>query len=439
MFRCKFVFVCALLVCLAGAAVAQSLEDTTSVSLTVEKGFPLQVILTEKLRFREHESVRAKVIEPVYAFDREVIPSGTEIEGTITGFQKAGKWKRISTMLAGDFTPSREPEITFHTLVFADGNRIPIETSVFAGIEKIVGSNNQHGSDLKNSLTSTIKKPGKEQLKSWLWGMAPYHPQFLPLGTRLNAVLSTPLDFGEAVFEKGALAEIGSEPPPNSIVSVRLVTPLDSRAAKPGASVEALLTRPLFSEDHKLIFPVGATLHGQVTEASPARTFHRHGQLAFTFTTIAPPVLWMSETFHPQSVEASLVSIQVTHDMKDLRINENNAARIVESKKRFIGPAWSFIKAGRSVNASEDSFGTALLGAYRGKFLKQVIGTGRESSFGLPASITGSMIPPVGIGLGFYGAARSVYSNFLGRGRDINLPDNTPMEIRLEKQPEVTR
>src|SRR5262249_44823977 len=159
-----------------------------------------------------------------------------------------------------------------------------------------------------------------------------------------------------------------------------------------------------------------------------------HGQLAFTLTAIAPPDSWTSALSHSQEIETSLVSIQVNHEMKDLRIKERNTTGIVESKKRFIAPAWSFIRAERSLNHSADAFGTALLGAYRSKFRKQVPGAG-GSGFGLPASISGARFPPVGIGFGFYGAARSAYSNFLGRGRDINLPDNTAMQLRLEKRP----
>src|SRR4030095_15677773 len=106
--------------------------------------------------------------------------------------------------------------------------------------------------------------------------------------------------------------------------------------------------------------------------------------------------------------------------------------------KRFIAPAWAFVKAERSLNATNDSFEQALLGAYRGKFLKQFAG-GSESGFGLPGSISGAMIHPVGIGLGFFGAARAAYSNFLGRGRDVVLSDNTAMEIRLDKQPQPIR
>ena len=41
------------------------------------------------------------------------------------------------------------------------------------------------------------------------------------------------------------------------------------------------------------------------------------------------------------------------------------------------------------------------------------------------------MIPPVGIGLGMFGAARAVYSNFIRRGQDITLPADTRVQIDL--------
>src|ERR1700756_4755114 len=100
------------------------------VSLSVDKGFPLEVVLTEKLGSKLNEPVRGKIVDSVYAFDREVIPSGTEVLGKVTALRPVGKWKRLSSMLAGDFTPLHNPEITFDTLVLAGGKRIPIKTSV---------------------------------------------------------------------------------------------------------------------------------------------------------------------------------------------------------------------------------------------------------------------------------------------------------------------
>src|SRR5262245_5723052 len=88
MFARKLVISRALLICLANPLHAQSLSNLTTVPLIVDQGFPLQITLTQKLRFRENEPMHATIVEPVYAFDREVIPSGTEVIGKITGFEK---------------------------------------------------------------------------------------------------------------------------------------------------------------------------------------------------------------------------------------------------------------------------------------------------------------------------------------------------------------
>jgi len=61
---------------LAGAvsifAVAGSAQDDASgprnQALTVQSGRPLRLIMTERLRFKLNQPVRAKVTEPVYAF-----------------------------------------------------------------------------------------------------------------------------------------------------------------------------------------------------------------------------------------------------------------------------------------------------------------------------------------------------------------------------------
>src|SRR5262245_53712258 len=116
-----------LIVCLAGAAHGQMLPF---VPLTVEKGFPLEVVLTQKLRFKLNEPVRGKIADSVFAFDRVVIPDGSEILGKITGFDQGGTWKRVFSALKGDFTPARSPRISFDTLVLPDGTPIPIKTDV---------------------------------------------------------------------------------------------------------------------------------------------------------------------------------------------------------------------------------------------------------------------------------------------------------------------
>jgi hypothetical protein len=266
--------------------------------------------------------------------------------------------------------------------------------------------------------------------------MSPYRPQHLPAGLPVNVELLAPLDFGMASFNEHAFAQIGAEPPDSSSIAARMMTPLNSQTAVIGAPVEALTTRPIFASDQRLIFPVGSRLSGTITEVDRARARRHNGRLAFTFSSITPPDIWISNATEPQPIDGNLAGIEVSRGMKGLRLDGEGAARIVESKKRFIAPVWAFIKAERSLGNTPDPFGTAVAGAYRGKFLREVSGAGVGSGFGLPASISGAMVPPLGIGFSFYGAARSIYATFLKRGRDIDIPVNTVMEIQLEKRPQ---
>jgi hypothetical protein len=429
----KCLAVSVLLVCLSGIAFGQSFSNTAVVPLTVEAGTPLHVVIEGKVRFKESEPVTGRLVEPVYAFDREVIPSGAQVTGRIAGFRKGSKWKRLSRWLAGDFTPVRDPYIEFDMLVLSGGEQIPISTFAAPGSAWVVrsASETDHTSpkDADKAWALTEKVSAGEKFKNFLWGLAPYRPQSIPSGSRVAATLIEPLDFGVAVLAAHRLEDIGLQPVPGTIASVRLLTGLSSRAARPGMSVEAELTRPLFSSDQQLIFPVGSRLIGEVLDADPARSLHRHGRLEFVFKEIEPPVFFAPAAATGQDIEGNLVSIEVEHAMRNLRIGEDGEARISESRKRFIGPAWAFIGAGRSISSHADSFDKALLGAYQSKAIKGI--SGGESRFGITGSITGAMVPAVGVGLGFYGAARAVYSNFLGKGQDIVIPPNTMMEIRL--------
>src|ERR1700693_6335020 len=99
----KTMFVLAFVILVAELAGAQ----TTVMPLMVGQGFPLRVAVSEKVRYRLNEPVKAQLAEPVFSFDREVIPSGTEVAGHVTGFQRPRKWRRVFALLNGNFTPLR--------------------------------------------------------------------------------------------------------------------------------------------------------------------------------------------------------------------------------------------------------------------------------------------------------------------------------------------
>lgn len=446
MFRCLSIV--ALLVGFTGAAYAQPAIAIppirfSIVPLTVEKGFPLHIVLTDKLRLKLNEPVHGRIIDPVYAFDREVIPPGTEVLGKVTGFRHGGKWKRVSSILGGDFTPQRDPRISFDTLVFADGTRMPIETSVDRGTDTLVrfaGDATDLGlksplpeSGQVRAFTDGAKQPGKELLKGMLWNMAPYHPQSAPAGIRYKATLVEPLELGAAVLGTGSLDEIGAEPPASSIIYARLETPLNSRTTKAGAEVIALLTRPLYGRDGLLIFPVGSRLSGDVVHVRRAGALQHAGELAFNFTKIEPPNSIVLANWPSQNVQARLVGVEVTQDLNRIRINSEGAASIAQSKARFLAPALALVSLSGGFNNGSESFSQALVGAYSGSLIKRLL-VG-NAGFGLPAGVAGRMIPPIGIGLGLYSVGHSVLFNLLVHGPEIDFPRDTPLEIRLDAAP----
>src|SRR6202035_2767566 len=126
-------------------------------------------------------------------------------------------------------------------------------------------------------IADIVRGPNKkEKLIDLMWSKLPYHPQYVRRGTRFDAPLRDPLQSG---FEPvGDLAQLGSQPLPDSVVHARLLTALNSASAKQGQTVEVMLSAPLFSADHKLLLPEGTQLTGTVVMAKKARSFHRAGQ-----------------------------------------------------------------------------------------------------------------------------------------------------------------
>jgi hypothetical protein len=56
-------------------------EESPRISLSVPSGAPLRLYLTKRVSKRAGAPVEAKLLESVFAFDREVIPAGTVAQG----------------------------------------------------------------------------------------------------------------------------------------------------------------------------------------------------------------------------------------------------------------------------------------------------------------------------------------------------------------------
>src|SRR6202051_4545220 len=111
--------------------------ETPTISLSVPSGAPLRLYLTKRISKRIGAPVEAKLLEPVFAFDREVIPAGTVAQGQVSRVQPVGKWQRTRAIVSGDFTPLRSAQVEFTTLVLPDGHTVSTQTEETAGLNSL--------------------------------------------------------------------------------------------------------------------------------------------------------------------------------------------------------------------------------------------------------------------------------------------------------------
>lgn len=455
---------------LVPSAPAQTRPDQQSatVSLTVPAGSPLRLYLTQRVSRRTDAAVQAKLLEPVYAFDREVIPAGTIALGKVSRTQPVTKGQRVRAILNGDFTPLRRAQVEFSSLQLPDGHQVSIHTVENMGLNSIyietstrkkkstkpqkAAPQNPNGGILgtakqtaKDRIQGAIARAGgikdivrspnkKERLVDFLWAKAPYHPQYWRRGTRFDAALRDPLEFGSAVVKPQEVGALGTEPASDSVANVRLLTPLSSASAKQGETVEAVVTAPLFSSEHKLVLPEGTTLTGEVVLAKKARLFHRTGQLRFNFERMNLPR--QAESLRqtapaPVNLKTRAILEAAENSAAPIQVDSEGGVQAKESKTRFIAPAIAFVIAsqasyeGRHPDADEP-------GKYVGGGAHV---TGRTLGGGLGLGVLGAAIaqssPYVGMAMGYYGFAWSAYSNIIGRGAEVEFEKDAMMEIKF--------
>jgi len=161
-----------------------------------------------------------------------------------------------------------------------------------------------------------------------------------------------------------------------------------------------------------------------------ARRLQHTGELALKFTTIEPPLSILSAKWPAEDIDGRLLGVQVSGEMNRLRVDREGGMRIAQSKERFLAPAFALFNMSRGFNASSDSFAHAFTGSYTNSLAGRLL-VG-DSGLGLPAGIAARMFSPAGIGLSLFYAGRSVFVNILARGQEIDFPQNTPIEIRVD-------
>jgi hypothetical protein len=445
-----------------------------SIPLVIPTGVPLRLYLTKRVSKRMGAPVEAKLAVPVYAFDHEVIPSGTRAVGHVSRLESVSKWQRTRAVLGGDFTPLHVAQIEFTSLVLPDGREIQLHTVSSAGLNSLLplrppkqwnpDAQNASGlvattkQNLKNQAAAQIDRvksipdlvrgtDKKEWLTDYLMSRLPYHPQYVRSRTRFDAELAAPLDFGSEAVTPGSMALLGSQPAAGSVVHARLVTALDSGRSMRGQKVEAVLEQPLFSADHKLILPEGTHVDGSVVVAKKAGWFHHAGRLRFNFQNLELPEMASllaspqspasSQTPQVQEEKRLQVRTQGTlaaaeGDTGPLKVDHEGGVQATESKTRFIGTAVALLVAQAAGDA--DHIRAPSSGGTRGAIIgqRQNIGgrtLGGGLGFGLLGTIAAQSSQTVGAALGYYGLAWSVFSTVVARGPEVQFDKNAVVDI----------
>jgi len=416
-----------------------------TVPMNVAAGTPIKVALDSEVRIRSvGQVIHGKTVEPVYTFDKLLIPAGTPVNGKISAMDAVPGKTWLLDATDGNFSPPRQVHVQFDELVMGDGRHVALHTVASPapnGVLRFVSANEKSEKKNKvedaaskqvsatrqeirrqwNDLQTQVHEPGKmHKLKRIVLAQLPVHPQYIDAGTTFNADLLQPLDFGTEALKPEALTDIGAPPPAGSVVHARLVTPLSSSTAKQGDAVEAVITAPLVISDH-LILPEGSVIKGSVLQAQPARRMGRNGQLRILFHQVAPP------NGLEQKVETNLEGVAVAKD-EHLKLDAEGGAQVTTPRTRYLTTGIQVMlaatqaapdrDAGRGGASGGEAGGSAANGASGFRFVGMIVGLAAHSRV-------------VSAGFGSYGAAMSIYYHFLARGRDVVYPKDMAMVIAL--------
>lgn len=419
--------------------------EPASIPLTVPVGTPLKVVLDRELRVRTTgQPIHGKTIEPIYSFDKLLIPAGSEVTGKVAEIEGVSKKTRTLAALNADFSPQHRVQVELDEVHLADGRTLGLHTVVAPGtngVLQFVSANQakegkvaegkaaaksklaQAEADAKKQLAALkaqIVSPNKiHRLERYAMAQSPYRLQYLDPGTSFNAAVPQALAFGTELMKPEMVEFIGQLPQSGGVVHAWLTTPLNSATTKRGDPVEARISQPLMVDNH-LYLPEGSLLKGTVSQVRPAKRFGRNGQLRISFRQVVPP------NGLEQQIQSTLQGMDVAKG-ENLKLDSEGGAQVKTSKTRYLTTGIAVMLAASSSSPDSD--------AGRGDAAGPVGPNAANGAFGfkLVGTLVGAFARSrsLAAGMGAYGAARSIYAHFIARGRNVNYPQNMSMVLAL--------
>ncbi|HVC46935.1 MAG TPA: hypothetical protein VND90_06780 [Terracidiphilus sp.] len=413
----------------AAAAVATPTAQQPAGTPTLPAGTSLQVETTRRYGMKKGETIEARLMYPIYADNRLVVPAGTMLRGQVVGLKPNHK-ERVAARLNGDFTPFRTAEVRFSALELP-GGAVAIEAAAAAngapvlylktpGTRKHVSLIRREWAAAKQRVRDQIDyftPPGlRMRLLTLLYRQLPYHPQWIAEHTAWNFELKTPAELPEdaaaeaqaaQVIPAAAQTKVASGPELWHVHAI-LEDGLNSATAKAGDAVKALVVEPVFDNDEHIAVPQGSVLVGKVTKAKAARSFERNGSLRFSFQQLQLP------KGYRRQVQGELAGA-ATDMTQNLKLDAEGTVT-PRSQRSAIVPLLLTVLAVKGLDQD-------------GNLMAHT--TAASNGFGLVGRVVGMAAGSrnLAAGIGMYAAALSFSNNFLRHGRNVVFPRDTRVEI----------
>lgn len=391
-------------------------------SITLPSGTPLPVKIERNLPMHTGQPIRAKLIYPVYADNKLVLPANTVVTGEVISLC-ADRDRRTDALLRADFTPFRTPVVRFTSILLPSGNVLPITTTTAsdgAPIYRLLAPPPRKGGFIRRQISNGVQifrdrlalitAPGKkDRLVQLLYSQLPWHPQRIAKDTAWTVETAAPI----TIPPQSAVAAAPADPADSStwIVQAYLSEKISSATSKQGKPIHAVVAEPIYNPDHTIAVPQGATLIGTVTEAKPARLFARAGVLRFHFKQIILP------TGQEQNVQSALLGAD-SNSAANLAMNSEGRIKPRPQDKIVVPFLLAVLTATPLLKLEE-------LGPRPSSF---VAANGLGLAGNIVAITKGS--PEIATGIGAYGTALSLYNRWIKRGTDVTFARDTRIVIQ---------
>ena len=403
---------------------AQAKDGPAAVVLPA--GTPLPVTIHQNLPMKVGTPIRAELIYAVYDHDKPVLPVGTVVVGSVVSLSP-DHTRRIHARLRADFTPFHIPVVRFTSIMLPDGSTAPLTTGTAtngAPVYRLVAPpprtggfvSRQFGA-LKQGVSdraAVITGPEKgDRFKQFLYSQLPYHPERIEKNTSWTLETAGDLDLPgqQPVAVARAAPPLPDAAAQTWTLQAYLENGISSANSKAGEAIRATVAEPILDADGHVVVPQGSVLTGAVTQARPARSFARAGELRFSFRQLTFP------GGEPQSVQVAMTGAD---GAGGLEMNSEGEVK-PKPQDKLVVPLILLALASRPLD--QDG------GVARHGLRKDALAS---NSLGMIGFIVGTAAQQANLaaGIGFYGTAISIYERVLRKGKEVSFAKDTRVVLQ---------